>query len=193
MGGSVAGMPETFIIDAYNVLRRAMPEGQGASSGEASRAILEARLRAFRRTCEPGTRLFVVYDGEGGIPAPARREKGFEVFFSRPPRTADDVVLDLARRHEGEAGVTVVTSDLTDIASRLRGLRVRHWTAEEFAQHLERRLARRLGGGEKPIEAGGDAGKPSVSTAAEVNSWLGYFGFSGAGPDAAPSERKEPK
>jgi len=173
-------MPDTFIIDAYNVIRLVLPESEASLRSDAARHALETRLRAFRRASGPGTRIFLVYDGELGRPAPARREKGFEIYFSRPPRKADDVVLDLAQKHEGEPGVHVVTSDFTDIAHRICGLRVKHWTAHEFAQVCARRTAparREPAGGPDDGPA-----KPQKVSPADVSAWMREFGFDGDSP-----------
>jgi hypothetical protein len=61
--------------------------------------------RAARRTGDPFT---VVFDG---APAPALAPSSgqVQVVFSRPPETADDVILRLAERHR--EGAIVVTSD----------------------------------------------------------------------------------
>lgn len=128
----------------------------------------------FRSAWGPGTRIFLVYDGELGLPAPARREKGFEVYFSRPPRKADDVVLELARKHEGERGVHVVTSDFTDIAQPVRGLRVKHWSSQDFAEVYARKVASQRGGKSAEARPGGDAStdaaKPENLSSSEVDS-----------------------
>ena len=169
-------MPDAFIIDVYNVIRRILSPSESSLDSEGSRRVLEARLRAFRQASGPGTRIFLVYDGERGLPAPARREKGFEVYFSKPPRKADDVVLDLAQRHEGERGVNVVTSDFSDIAHRIHGLRVKHLTSQEFAALLTQRLGPK-GRIEKTPAPGGEEPKPEKLSATEVDEWRKAFGF----------------
>lgn len=168
-------MADSFIIDAYNVIRFVLPPSEAALGSDASRHALEARLRAFRHAAGPGTRIYLVYDGELGRAQPARHEKGFEVYFSRPPQNADDVVLDLAHKHDGEPGVHVVTSDFTDIAHRIRGLRVKHWTAQEFAAVCARRTAPRR---QEAADGGtDDPAKPEKLSSGDVNAWMREFGF----------------
>ena len=170
----------TYILDGYNVLRHVLRE-TAVGDLAAQRFALEQRLRRFRAASGPGTRVFIVYDGERGIPAPARLEKGFEVLFSKPPRQADDLVLELARRLEGEPEVCVVTSDLIDIARRLRGLRLEHLTSQAFAARLERKL----GPGRAPEPT---AEKPAAPTAGEVDEWVRLFGF---GDEPGGEDRRE--
>ncbi len=176
MESSVVKVADSFIIDAYNLIRRILSPAEASLNSEGSRHVLEARLRAFRQACGPGTRIFLVYDGELGLSAPARREKGFEVYFSKPPRKADDVVLDLAQRHEGERGIHVVTSDFSDIVHRLRGLRVKHLTSLEFSELLAQRLRSRERN-EKSPRANNDEAKPEKISSTEVDEWLKAFGF----------------
>lgn len=168
-------MPATFIIDAYNAIRLVLQPGELARGFEQSRQAFETRMRTFRRANGPGTRMYVVYDGELGRAAPARNEKGFEVYFSRPPKKADDVVLDLAHKHEGEPGLCVVTSDFTDIARYLHGLRLEHMTSRDFADLVRRRLAPR-GEKRRPGDDSRDA-KPETLSPGEVDAWTHEFGF----------------
>ena len=178
-------MPPTFIVDAYNLIRRLVPgETLERSLGEA-RATLESKLRTFRRAHGRGTRIILVYDGSAGAPPEREGEPGFEVRFSRPPRKADDVVLDLARRLEGEGDVHVVSSDEHDIGRRIEGLRLRRLTAGDFAALVERRIAGSAGrsaGGGAGGGAGGRAGgeeprKPRAVSPEEARAWVEEFGF----------------
>jgi predicted RNA-binding protein with PIN domain len=168
----------TFVIDGYNLLHQ-LPAEKGPQDLSERRRRLEFRLRGFLYAGKLAARLIVVYDGERGMAGPPRRERGFEIIFSRPPRTADDVILDLCRQLESEPEVHVVTSDITDIASKLPGLRVRHWTSQEFLSLLEKRRRRASGGPRR--QAGGEAGeageKPGEVTGDEVAEWARRFGF----------------
>jgi predicted RNA-binding protein with PIN domain len=168
----------TFIIDGYNALRALLPAVEIGASPEAARRAFEARLRAFRGA-SPGTRLIIVYDGEAGLPRAAGSEKGFEVRFAKPPHTADDLVLDIARRLDGSPGVHVVTSDFFDIGSRLAALRVRHLSSQSFADLVRKKLAaRRPAAGGAGLEPGE---KPAQVTAEETGDWLRRFGFAEEG------------
>jgi predicted RNA-binding protein with PIN domain len=166
----------TFIIDGYNLLHRLRGVAAAGRDLEAARGELERRLRAFLRAAERGTRVILVYDGARAGPGRRRGGEGLDVVFSRPPQSADDVVLELCRRFEGRGRIEVVTSDLQDIGIRLRGLECRHWTSEAFAAHLAERLRPRglqAGAGEKPRRT-----EPS-----EVDDWLRAFGMH---PDEEP-------
>ena len=178
-------MASTYIIDGYNLIRRL--GGTGGLSLEAQRDALEARLRAFRLASGPGTRILLVYDGGRGRVAPARHEKGFEIYFSKPPRQADDIVLDLARKHEGGPGVHVVTSDMMDIGGRVQGLRVRHLKAEEFAGVLAGKLDKP--GRRSTMDSAAEPEeecKPDSLSRDEVARWVREFGFGDPEEGGAP-------
>src|SRR3989442_6924753 len=93
-----------WLIDGYNVIRRD-PElrSREAESLEAGRrALLHLLVRAHRAPRDEST---VVFDGarvSGGAPSAGR----IRVIFSRPPLTADDELMRLARqwRSGGSAG-----------------------------------------------------------------------------------------
>jgi predicted RNA-binding protein with PIN domain len=97
-----------WLIDGYNVVRRD-PDLRAAETGslEAGRgALLRLVGAAARRTSD---HFVVVFDGahpRGRDPMAGQ----VEVMFSRPPRTADDVLVDLARK-AGAGAAAVVSSD----------------------------------------------------------------------------------
>src|SRR5260221_14704153 len=78
----------------------------------------------------------------GAASAPRGAEADLEVFFALRRGTADDAIIDACRKMEGTAPLTVVTSDEKDIASKVRGLRLRHWTSEEFAEIIDETMRR---------------------------------------------------
>ena len=98
-----------WIVDGYNVIRR---DPDLASDEERS---LGAGRAALQRAIAPvaqriGDRFTIVFDGE------ARRDAAvtggrIETVFSRPPLTADDVIIALAK--ESRDAAIVVTSDRT--------------------------------------------------------------------------------
>jgi predicted RNA-binding protein with PIN domain len=105
-----------WLIDGYNVIRRdADLRGAEEQSLRSAREAL-VRLVAGVARRSSAERFVVVFDGDrvsgsalpgpGGPGAPA-----IEVVFSRPPETADDVLVRLARQHRESA--VVVTSDRT--------------------------------------------------------------------------------
>jgi predicted RNA-binding protein with PIN domain len=103
--GYHAGM--RWLIDGYNVIRRD-PELSGLDrrSLEQGRQALLSLLARVARSSQDD--FVVVFDGvRGGAGSPAAWR--VRTLFSRPPETADDVLIRLAR--EGGAGVAVVTSD----------------------------------------------------------------------------------
>src|SRR5215813_3037741 len=121
-----------WLIDGYNVVRRD-PELQAreAESLEAGRrALLHLLVRALRA---PRDEFTVVFDGarrSGGAPTAAGH---IRVVFSRPPATADDELLRLARRLGN--GAVVVSSDrkIQDSARRAGSAVL---TAEQFLEAL---------------------------------------------------------
>src|SRR2546427_11493158 len=91
-----------WLIDGYNVIRRD-PElrAREAESLEAGRrALLHLLARAHRGPRDEFTVVFDGARGSGGAP-PAGR---IRVIFSRPPLTADDELMRLARPRESGAG-----------------------------------------------------------------------------------------
>ena len=107
-----------WLIDGYNVIRRdADLRGREAESLEAGRAALIHLVARMAR--ESRDDFTLVFDGArvtGGAPSAGR----VQVLFSRPPRTADDELIRLARQHG--AGAVVVSSDrkIQDAARRSR-------------------------------------------------------------------------
>lgn len=120
-----------WLIDGYNVIRRD-PElhGREQESLQAGRtALVHLVAQKARESRDDFT---VVFDGArvtGGAPTGGR----VQVLFSRPPRTADDELMRLARQHG--AGTAVVTSDrrIQDAARRAGCAVV---TAEQFRNRL---------------------------------------------------------
>ncbi|MGH7279430.1 MAG: NYN domain-containing protein [Candidatus Rokuibacteriota bacterium] len=98
-----------WLIDGYNVIRRdAELRARESESLESGRtALLHLLAPVARRSQDSFT---VVFDGarRGGPAPPGGR---VEVLFSRPPETADDVVIRLAARWRD--GAIVVSSDRT--------------------------------------------------------------------------------
>jgi predicted RNA-binding protein with PIN domain len=98
-----------WLIDGYNVIRRDPDlRGQEIQSLEAGRRALVHLVAALAR--RGGDEFTIVFDGarRGATPTPAGR---VTVLFSRPPETADDVVIRLAGQWRERA--IVVTSDRT--------------------------------------------------------------------------------
>ena len=121
-----------WLVDGYNVIRRD-PELQAreAESLEAGRrALLHLLARARRALQDEFT---VVFDGAriaGAAPTAGR----IRVVFSRPPLTADDEIMRLARQLR--SGAVVVSSDrkIQDAARRAGSAVL---TAEQFLEALD--------------------------------------------------------
>ncbi len=121
-----------WLVDGYNVIRRD-PElhGREAESLDAGRrALLHLIARARRALQDQFT---VVFDGariSGAAPTSGR----IRVVFSRPPLTADDEIMRLARQLRG--GAVVVSSDrkIQDAARRAGSAVL---TAEQFLDALD--------------------------------------------------------
>jgi predicted RNA-binding protein with PIN domain len=120
-----------WLIDGYNVIRRDPDlRAREAESLEAGRRAL-LRLLAHARGAA-GDQFTVVFDGarvSGGNPSEGR----IQTIFSRPPRTADDELMRLAR--QWREGAIIVSSDrkIQD-AARRAGSPV--LTAEQFLEGL---------------------------------------------------------
>lgn|SRR5574341_2290896 len=120
-----------WLIDGYNVIRRDPDlRAREAESLEAGRVAL-LRLVA-RRAGESRDDFTVVFDGArvtGGSAATGR----VQVLFSRPPQSADDELIRLARQHG--AGAVLVSSD-RKIQDAARRSHCGVLTAEQFLQRL---------------------------------------------------------
>jgi len=121
-----------WLVDGYNVIRRDPDlRAREAESLEAGRRALVTLIARADRA--PRDEFTVVFDGarlSGGTPTPGR----LRVVFSRPPLTADDELMRLARQLRN--GAVVVSSDRkVQDAARRAGSAV--LTAEQFLEALE--------------------------------------------------------
>lgn len=121
-----------WLVDGYNVIR-GDPDLRGAEArglAEGRRALLALVAAAVRRT---GDRFVVVFDG-APVPGLGAAAGQVQVVFSRPPQTADDVLVRLA--HEAREGAIVVTSDRTvQNAARRAGCVV--LASDDFVRRLD--------------------------------------------------------
>lgn len=172
----------TYLIDGYNLIRRAFSAGRGDL--EADRERLEVRLREFLRGAGADTRVILVYDGAEASPVPVRDapdsviDPRLERRFSPPGKTADEVILEVAPLELRKRGVEliVVTSDLKDIARRVpKG--ARHVTSEEFADVLDASLAARRPEAQSPRpQPVSEKPNPEAMSEEEAREWLRLFG-----------------
>ncbi len=150
------------LVDGYNLILRTptLKPGGGRTLAE-SRAKLENLLAWMMG---PETRFLVIYDGAEGV---AGGEKGgrVETRFSKPPQTADDLILALVEQLEGRSeGLTVVTSDAA-VARQARALGADVALADLF-------LASALGAG---AAADGTPEKPASLSKKELEEWADLF------------------
>jgi predicted RNA-binding protein with PIN domain len=123
-----------WLVDGYNVIRRdpelRAREAESLESGR--RALVHLIARARRALQDEFT---VVFDGAriGGASPTAGR---IRVVFSRPPQTADDELIRLAR-HSGSGAVVVSSDRKIQDAARRAGSAV--LSAEQFVGALEAR------------------------------------------------------
>jgi predicted RNA-binding protein with PIN domain len=121
-----------WLIDGYNVIRRDPDlRAREAESLEAGRRALQHRLARAHR--DPRDEFTVVFDG-AGLPGGAPPGGRIRVIFSRPPMSADDELMRLAR--QWQSGAVVVSSDrkVQDAARRAGSAAL---TAEQFLAALE--------------------------------------------------------
>ncbi len=175
---------ETIVVDGYNLLRRGFRFLEVEHGLRAAREKLEVRLREYLRAIGPSVRILLVYDGAGDV----ETERGgppvapeLEVLFTRPPRSADEEIVDLCHRLATRGPLTVVTSDSNDIGSRIGGLPLRWLTSEEFVDELDAALLRPANASgfenkpRKPSAAKPEKPDPDTVAPAEVEEWLRVF------------------
>ncbi|MDW8326349.1 MAG: NYN domain-containing protein [Anaerolineales bacterium] len=95
-----------FIFDGHNLIGK-MPGLRLDDPDDEQKLVM--LLRAYlRRVRKKGT---VVFDQGTFAELPSLSNRELTVRFARPPRTADDVILELVRQERDPRGLTVVTSD----------------------------------------------------------------------------------
>lgn len=133
-----------YLIDGHNLI--------GATPGLSLEEIddevkLVSMLRGFlSRTRRKGR---VVFDRGAVGQAPGLSTPTLAVSFARPPRTADDVILDLIAKERNPRGLIVVSGDIRlQDAARRRGAIALPSTA--FAQQMMAPSARRGNADDEP-------------------------------------------
>ena len=132
---------QEVLIDGYNLIRQserlAAQERRGGL--EAGRNALIQTLAAYRAAT--GDQVTVVFDGDDGIGfiSGSSRRQGIEVIFSRPPKSADDLIVGRIRRKHGKKAMLVVSSD-SAIRQEARRHRIREMKAEEFEVTVRHRI-----------------------------------------------------
>ncbi|HEU5180895.1 MAG TPA: NYN domain-containing protein [Candidatus Polarisedimenticolia bacterium] len=171
---------EKILVDGYNLLHKdpALQEMARHSLEQAREALLD-QLAAYRS----GDMLIrVVFDGrEGGAGSAGRRRQGVEVRFSRPPRSADETILEIIAAEPRRSSLLVVTSDVKDIGRAARAEGARWISSEAFLRRLHK--ARRPKGRSRQ---GVEGEKPGLVGASEVEYWLRKFEPGPEGTDPEP-------
>ena len=162
---------KTYIIDGYNLLWKSTPDLMKTAMLEEARLGIEKDLQEFL-ALGGAAEILLVYDGQGRGTRPGPGRAGLKTCFSPTGKTADDTILDLAQDYPGKGETTIVSSDLKDINRRLRGLRVRSMTSEEFLAVLEKKLRAVRGRGR---QAESPDGKPSAPKGEDIDRWLEDF------------------
>ncbi len=99
-----------LLVDAHSVIF-AWPELRALHRRhtEAAREQLIARLTAYQDST--GTRVVVVFDGQGKKNTSEKRPSGIQVFYSSSKKTADDVLERLVAKYATEHDMTVASND----------------------------------------------------------------------------------
>ena len=174
MGGEVQTNREyamrEVLVDGYNLIRQSerLSEQERRGGLEVGRTALVRALSAYRAAT--GDQVTAVFDGDEGIGTVtgARRQEGISVIFSRPPESADDVLVAHILKRHGKKAVLVVSSD-RKILDAARRHRVAGMKSDEFEAEMAHRIAE--GPQRKRTRPGQDAGPD----AEEVAYWEKMF------------------
>lgn len=124
-----------IIIDGYNYILR-----QFNVDFSQEYALWDAREELIRRMIsylgQKRLKITIVFDGQDvkGI-AQKSRPAGISIVFSKAPRKADPVILDIVAKSENKKNITLVTSD-RPLASSAAGLGCETVSVEAFSQKI---------------------------------------------------------
>ena len=130
-------------VDGYNLIRQVDQfSSQERRAGlEAGRNALIRALAGYRS--ETGHRIVLVFDGDDGIQGPnAVQKEGMRLVFSRPPQTADDVIMAYLKHRHGKKSLLVVSSD-REILREAKRHKISAMKSDVFSAELR---SPRLGG-----------------------------------------------
>ena len=157
---------EKLIIDGYNLMYKdGVLKNLAERNLEQARAALLDSISAYRTSA---MEIVVVFDGQGGSgEAAPSTHAGVRVTFSRPPRTADQVIVEMMSSESRRGSLTVVSSDKKDIGRIARAEGIKWISSETFLGRLRRSQ------GKKPKR---DDEKPPATSPQEMEYWLRRFG-----------------
>ncbi len=120
-----------FLIDSHNLIGQT--PGLRLDDPDDEIKLIEQLRGYLARVKKRG---IVVFDQ--GTPGGQRNlsTRALTVRFARPPRTADDVIIEIARQERNPRGLTVVTSD-THVATAVRQARAQVKDAASFAREMQ--------------------------------------------------------
>jgi len=174
---------EKILIDGYNLIHKdERLLSLSRSSLEQAREALVDLLAGYR---SGEVVIVVVFDGQPGTGPRTPARRGVRTVFSRAPRTADDLLLEMIAAERRRASLLVVTSDVKDIGRAARAEGARWISSEAFLRRLAPAAKRRT------ARVAGARDKPEAVDAAEVDYWLRKFdpGLDAEGREVASPPR----
>lgn len=123
-------------IDGYNLIRQVDQfacQERGAGL-EAGRTALIRALAGYKT--ETGHQIVLVFDGDDGIQGPdVIQKEGIRLVFSKPPLSADDVIVAHLKRRHGKKSLLVVTSD-REILREAKRHKISAMKSDDFSTEL---------------------------------------------------------
>ena len=124
------------LIDGYNLIKCVPLYSESLHrSLAAARAHIEEALASYAR--KTGTDVTIFYDGDPDVNHPDYQERdNIDIFFSRRPQKADDLIMERVAQKHGARWLRVVTSDreIQRCASRNK---IAFIDSPTFAEELE--------------------------------------------------------
>lgn len=146
-----------FLIDGHNLIGQT--PGLRLDDPEDELKLVEQLRGYLARLKKKGT---VVFDQGAAGRQRSLSTSRLTVRFARPPRTADDVIIELVRQERNPRGLTVVTSDV-HLATAARQAHANVKDAISFARDM------------LSTPALLDEKKPTTLSAAEIEAWEQEF------------------
>ncbi len=140
-----------LLVDAHSVIF-GWPElcALHRRHAEAAREQLIARLTAYQDTT--GTRVVIVFDGQGKKNTSEKLPSGVQVFYSASKKTADDVLERLVAKYANEHDMTVASDDtlVAQTVITFGGMAISVNSLLEDLERADAELARQLRNLRKP-------------------------------------------